>query len=268
MYKKRAVRRYRKRTNKSKVKTTPKVSLAVKKYVKSSLHRQIENKLYEIQWSQALGGYSNSNTLYAFPLTPYTGGISISQGVTSSSRTGNQIKPRALIWNFVLTNQAYSAATNPSPQPCIVEIFICSLKGEQSALPNSLDITSLFQLNNAAVPPTGSVYDLTQPVNKDYFQCYQRMRFKLGFANNGGTGTLPNLQSFSNNDYKLLVNKRLNLFKHCPKTMVFPDASTTPTSRCVFALINVMPSIGNTAFSSAVQPLRLDSTIHFEYEDA
>lgn len=266
MYKRKAFRRYRKRTTK-KV-TKPKVSLAVKKYVKSSLHRQIENKLYEIQWSQALGGYANSNTLYAFPLTPYTGGLSISQGVTSSSRTGNQIKPRSLIWNFCLTNQSYNATTNPSPQPCIVEIFICSLKGEASAMPNSIDITSLFQLNNAAVPPTGSVYDLTQPVNKDYFICYKRMRFKVGFAISGGTGSVANLQSFSNNDFKLLVNHKANLFKHCPKTMVFPDASTTPTSRCLFALINVMPAIGNTAFAGTVQPLRLDSTIHFEYEDA
>lgn len=267
-YKKRALpRRYRKRS-KAKMSRKPKVSLAVKRYVKSTLHKNIENKLYEIQWSQNLGGYSSSATMYAFPLTPYTGGINIAQGVTQGARIGNIIKLRKLVWNFCVSPNTYNATSNPSPQPCYVEVFICSLKGENGVIPNSTDITSFFQLNNNAVPPSGSLYDLTQQVNNDYFICHKRMRIKIGFANYGGTGTNAGLQSFSNNDYSLTVLKKLNVTKYCPKTITFPDATATPSSRCVFALINVMPSIGNTAFSAGVTPIRIDGQIHMEYEDA
>jgi len=67
------------------------LTLAVKKFVKSTIHKQIENKQTLIQWSQSLGGYTASNTLYAFPLTPYSGYMPLAQGVNSQSRIGNLV---------------------------------------------------------------------------------------------------------------------------------------------------------------------------------
>lgn len=244
------------------------VSLAVKKYVKSTIHRQIENKSYQVGWSQDLGGYASSATLFAYPMTPYTGGMNITQGVTQSTRIGNQIKLRKLRFNFVLSSRTYNVANNPSPQPCEIEMMFCSLKPANGELPTAVDIQNLYQLNASSIAPSGFIYDFTQKVNTDLFHIYKRMRFKLGYSAAGGTGVNANAQSFANNDFKLNVVRNLDLTKYAPKTITYNDNASSPTSRCLFVLINVLPTIGGTAFAAGVFPARIDSTVYCDYEDA
>lgn len=251
-----------------KSKTSKILTPAVKQYIKSTIHKNMENKEQLVQWSQSMGGYNSSNTLYAFPLTPYTGGISITQGVTQGTRVGNQIRPRKLMWNFVLTQLRYNAATNPAPQPLNVEIYICSLKSAIGELPQAFDINAFFQLGATSVAPSGQVLDATLNVNKDVFQLHRRLRYKLGFANYGGTGTTPDFQSYSNNEYKLAIFQKLDLTKYCPKVIDYNDSSTTPTSKCVFALVNVLPATGASSFGAGILPMRIDGHVHLIYEDA
>lgn len=244
------------------------VSVAVKRYVKSTIHKQIENKSYQIQWSQNLGSYNNSNTLFAFPLTPYAGGLNILQGITQSTRIGNQIKPRKLIWDFILSNKAYDAVSNPSPQPMELQLIIASLKQCPGELPSPTDVSYLYQLNASAIAPSGNISDLTQKFNTDVFNIHKVYNFKLGYSTSSGTGTLANYQAFANNDFKLNIRRRINLMKYCPKNIVYNDNASTPTSRCVFAMWNLMPCIAGSTFASSVLPARLDSTISIDYEDA
>jgi len=63
MFKKRNYRkRVSKRTARSVVgRKRSSVSVAVKKYVKSRIHAQIENKGYQVQWSQNIVGFAANN---------------------------------------------------------------------------------------------------------------------------------------------------------------------------------------------------------------
>jgi len=167
-----------------------------------------------------------------------------------------------------MSPRPYDVATNPSPQPLEIEVFICSMKQCSGELPTATDVANLFQLNATATAPSGQLTDLTQDVNTDVFHCYKRLKFKLGYSSSSGTGANAGNQSFNNNDFKLNIIRSLNLMKYCPKTVTYNDSAVTPTSRCLFAMINVVPSVGGTAFSSAVFPCRLDSTISINYEDA
>lgn len=244
------------------------VSGPVKAYVKKAIHRQIENKSYQVQWSQTMGGYNSSNTLYVFPLTPYVGGLNIGQGVTQSTRVGNKIRAMKLGWNFILSLRPYDVATNPAPQPCEAQLMICSLQAAKGELPTSTDIANLYQSNASSIAPSGQLIDLTQKLNTDLFQIHKVMRFKIGFSSNSGTGSNAAYQSYNNNDYKINVERRLNLTKYCPKIITWNDNIATPTSRCVFALWNIVPSTGGTSFGAGVTPVRLDSTVIIDYEDA
>lgn len=246
----------------------PRVSLAVKKYVKSTIHKNIENKSYQVGYSASLGGYNTNNTLYAFPLTPYTGGVNITQGVTQSTRIGNQVKPRKLLWDFVLSPRPYDAANNVAPQPLEVEMIICSLRPANGEMPTSTDVANFYQLNNSSIAPSGQLYDMTQKINTDLFHVYKRMHFKLGFANSGGTGVNAAYQSFANNDYKMNIHRKINVTKYCPKVITWNDNVVSPTSRCVFVLFNVLPSVGGSAFAAGQAPLRIDSTLSLDFEDA
>jgi len=241
---------------------------ALKSYVSKAIHRNVENKGYQVQWSQSLGGYAGNNLLYAFPLTPYSGGLNISQGVTQSTRIGNQIKPRKLMWNMILSPLFYNVSTNSNPQPLEIEIYICSMKKCIGELPTATDVSNLFQSNASSIAPTGSLIDLTQDINKDLFTLHKRFRHKLGFASFDGTGVNAAAQSYNNNDFKLNVVRKINLTKYCPKTITYNDGSVSPTSRCVFAMINISPSIGGTQFAGSQFVARLDSTISLQYEDA
>lgn len=243
------------------------VSKSVKEYINKAIHRNVENKEQLVQWSQVMGGYASSNTLYAFPMTPYIGGISITQGVTQGTRVGNQIKPRSLHWNFVLTQRPYDAASNPAPQPINIEIYICSLKAVNE-LPTNFDINTLYQYGATSLAPSGQVVDTTLNINKDIFTCHRRLRYKLGWATSGGTGTNAGYQAYTNNDYKLGIFEKLDLTKYCPKTIDYNDNSNVPTSKCVFALVNIMPATGGTAFGAGITPVRMDGHVHLIYEDA
>lgn len=241
---------------------------AIKSYVSKTIHRNLENKSYQIQWSQQLGGFANNNLLYAFPLTPYSGGLNISQGVTQSTRVGNKIRPRRLMWNMMFSPTAYNATTNSAPQPLEIEVYLCSMKKCPGELPLQTDIANFYQSNASSIAPTGSLIDFTQEVNSDMFNCHKRLRFKIGFASFNGTGLNVGIQSFNNNDFKINIHRKINIMKYCPKVVTYNDSAVSPTSRCVFALVNVSPCIGGTQFSAGQLPLRLDSTISLEYEDA
>lgn len=247
---------------------TKMVSKAVKSYVSKAIHRNIENKSYQVGYSADLGSYNSNNILYATALTPYVGGLSVTQGVTQSTRIGNQIKLRKLRFNFVLSARTYNAGNNPSPQPCDIEMMICSLKSASGEMPTNIDIANLYQLNASSIPPSGFIYDMTQKVNTDLFHVYKRMRFKVGYSTAGGTGINAGAQSFANNDYKLNIIRNLDITKYAPKTITYNDNSQTPTSRCLFVLFNVMPTVGGSTFAAGVYPVRIDSTIFIDYEDA
>jgi len=263
---------YRKRRSVKRSKYSPRrssVSVAVKKYVNRTIHSNIENKCAQVQWSQSLGGATGSSTLYAFPMTPYAGYMSISPTVLQNGRVGNTIKTRKLTFNFVMSPLQYNATTNPYPTPLEVQMIFGYAKDDSAVIPTPTDITNLFQAGSSSSAPTGLLTDLCLDFNKDAWHISKVMKFKLGYGSfNASPGGQANLGYTTNNDFKLNVVKRINLTKYCPKTIKFNDSTTLPQNKGLFCMINVLNALGNSVIPVNQLVCRIDGYVNYEYEDA
>lgn len=244
------------------------VSSSVKEYVQKTIHREIENKGYQLQYTASLYGVNGSSVLNAFPVCPYSGYMAISQGVGVNARSGNSIKTRSLMFKYVLRPLTYDATINSVPQPYEIQMIFCRVKNNPTSLPVSAEVNQLFQLNNSSLGPQGTLEDLCIPFNKDYWEILKVVRHKIGYADNTGSGAQLTAQYFANNDFKLNVVGSVNLTKYYPKTVKFNDTTTTPTTKGIFLLINVIPAGSSAAIPAAQLPIRIHSYIDYQYEDA
>ena len=95
---------YKKRVYKKKIHVKkPVVSLAVKKYVKKELHKELENKSVFFEITSFVGSWVGDITMKMTPLTPYTGYMQIPQGVGEGNRIGNTIRTRKVMLRYVIT---------------------------------------------------------------------------------------------------------------------------------------------------------------------
>nr|UOF82259.1 capsid protein [Cressdnaviricota sp.] len=243
------------------------VSATVKKYVKSQIHKNVENKVMNVAVAGAFGNILQSPTMNVFPMTPYTGYLVISQGVTANARLGNQVTTRRVMLNYCLVPKPYDATTNPLCRPQEVDMFLGYVKATPSTLPNATDFNNLFQVGSTSLGPQGELPDLIADINKDYWHISKRWRHKVGYADVTGTGAAAGSQYYANNDFKFNVVRKLNITKYCPKTLLFNDSANTPTSRGLFFFYQCVSATG------AVQPvttlaLDIDYWLTYEYEDA
>lgn len=260
----RIVRRRVKRSNKG-------VSLAVKKYVKTSIHKNVENKIVNINSGDNFGNVNNTPALSAYPMMPYSGYWTISQSVGQNGRIGNEITMRKVTLNYVLRPQIYNATSNPYVAPFHVDLFLGYIKRSPALIPSTGDIGLLFQNGNSAIAPAGNLNDLISDVNKDYWVIKKRWRHKIGCSNNQGTGsTAPasaQFQYFANNDFQLNVVKKMDITKLLPtKKIRFNDSDAT-SQKNLFFFYQAVYADGSTS-TSAIEMAHIDFWIKFEYEDA
>jgi len=264
-------RNYRKRASKTRKSAVGRrgsaVSAGVKKYVKNQIHKNIENKSQTVNFSEDFGNFLQSTTMHAYPMTPYSGYMSIGAGVLQNNRIGNQIRTVKVMLNYVLRPNPYSALSNAGPAPVEVEMFLGHLKQFPSTLPTLTDFNNFYQVGNTSVAPTGNLNDLAQTVNKDYFVIKKNWRHKIGYANNAGTGANVAYQTFANNDFKLNIVKKLNITKMCPQLVQFNDSSPTATSRGLFLWYQGVSSAGNI-LANTQTPVHIDFWLEYVYEDA
>lgn len=237
MYRKRNYRkRVTRKTYKKRAvgKRSSSVSAGVKKYVKKELHKNIENKVMNVAVANAFGNILQNSNMNVFPMTPYTGYLVISQGITQNARIGNKVSTRRVMLNYCMVPKPYDATTNPLCRPQEIDMFLGYVKGTPSTLPVATDFNNLYQVGSTSLGPQGELPDLIADINTDYWVIKKRWRHKLGYADVTGTGASPGSQYYANNDFKFNVVKKLNITKFCPKTLVWNDASNTPTSRGLF----------------------------------
>ena len=243
------------------------VTVAVKNYVKRTIHSQIENKCTQINAGSGFGGVAESPDLSAYPMCPLSGYWSISQGVGQSSRIGNIIKARKVYLNYILTPRGYDATFNPSPQPMEIQLFLGYVKNTPCFIPGTSDIAELFQAGNTTTPPGGTIRDLVAVTNKDYWVIKKKWTHKLGFSNYQGTGGSVGSQYTANNDFKMNHIRRLDITKFCPATYQFNDTNISPTSKNLFFMYQAIPALGG-AFGPTTVPANIEFWIDFHYEDA
>jgi len=244
-----------------------KVPLAIKTYVQKEIARDIENKSVQINGGANFGSYLEDLTLNAYPMLPYTGYWSVTQGVGAGNRIGNQIKTRKLMLNYVLFPLPYDATSNPNPIPCEVIMYLGYVKNTPAVLPGATDFTYFYQSGNSSVTPAGSLRDLIAVNNKDYWVIKKRWSHKIGFSNNQGTGGVANYQYQANNDFKLNVVRRLDITKLVPSTIIFNDTGSSPTTKNLFLMFEAVSSNG-LVLGAAFKTVTIDYWIDFEYEDA
>jgi len=243
------------------------VTKAVKRYVKRTFASQTENKRANINSAATFGNVAHNATLNAYPMLPYTGYWSIGQGVTQGTRIGNQVKVRKLMLNYVLRPMPYNATTNVVPQPTEVDLFLGYLNQNSGTLPVAADISNLFQSGAGVAAPVGTLRDLISSINADYWTIKKRWRHKIGYAAYGGTGTDAPSQSYTNNDFKLNVVKKLNITNLVNKNLKFNDATSSVQGKNLFFMFQAVASSGG-AFSATTTPCNIEFWIDLEYEDA
>ena len=246
---------------------TKPVSYAVKKYVKRALHTQVENKCVQINSGATFGNVLQDPEMNAFPMAPLSGFWSIAQGVGQGQRIGNQIRTRKAYLNYVLRPVRYDSVYNPFPQPSEVQLMLGYVKNTPAFAPAAPDIQLLFQNGGSTSAPVGSLRDIISVINTDYWVIKKRWTHKIGYAVASGTGTSPNNQSFSNNDFKLNVVKRIDITSYLPKLFQFNDNSISPTTKNLFLMFQAVSSDGGI-YSAAVTPTNIEFWVDYHFEDA
>jgi len=268
MFKKRNYRkRVAKKSRRAVGRKSSAVSVAVKKYVKNTIHDKIENKCVQIQFSLAFGTVLEDPGLGAFPMCPLSSYWTINQGVGQGARVGNVIKPRKVMLNYILRPMPYDLATNPNTYPTDIQLFLGYVKNTPSFVPIPGDFSYLFQNGSSSSGPVGNLRDNIAVINKDYWVIKKRWFHKIGYALNDGTGGVAGSQYFANNDYKMSVTKRLDITKYIPKTIHFNDAVATTNNRNLFFFFQAVAANGGVLPATTLST-HIDYWIDFEYEDA
>jgi hypothetical protein len=222
--------------------------------------------------------YSTSVSLFAatgtswgvadlFPVSPYPGYVSIVQGVGQGDRIGNRIKTRRVILSYAIYPNPYHATTNPTPTPQEVDIYILADKNLASMPTTVGALATVYNTGDTSTGPTGSLVDLTRPINTDDFVVMRRIRHKVGFqafvANPGGVATWGYASS---SDFSLNVINKVDITSCVPKNITYNDTTTIPTSQIVYVYMQAVNADGSTQ-AAAILPLTMVYTIQFDYTD-
>jgi len=243
------------------------VSSCVKKYVNKALHKNIENKAQSYTTGYSIGSYANSNSLYARPITPGAGFLSIVQGTGQGDRIGNKVKVMKAMFRYVINANPYDASSNSIPIPMEVQMIFGFVKQLPNTTPSSANVSQLFQSGSTALAPVGDLRDLIQPYNTDYWTIKKVIKHKIGTSINDGTGGLANRAYLANNDYSFNVCRSIDITSIYPKNLIFADNSTGPQNNSLYFMCQAVAADG-TVQTTFNLPTRINWTIDISYEDA
>lgn len=255
------------------------VTKAVKRFVKTSFHRMIENKRMTTEFTKNLfnisAGVPGFQPNCIIPLCPNaaTGGIyTIPQGVGQQQRIGNQVSVKKAYLRGILVPSVYNAVSNPTPAPLNVKMWIISFKRnvlQQTQADCYQTVANTFFANgNTSIGLLGTLYDLVTPHNKDVVNVHYQRTFKLGYASYAGmTGGSSVTDPKTDNDYKLNHKFTLDITKYLPKRMYFNDTDNGTTSKQVYAVFEAVYYNG-TNMTGATSPCGFIGGIDLHYQDS
>lgn len=244
-----------------------KVTKSVKKFVRSQINRNIENKCVQINSGYSFGNVTESPDLNAYPMCPLNTFWTISLGTGQGARVGNQVTTRKVMLNYILRPTSYDATTNPIPQPSIVQLMLGYVKLTPGTLPVAADVNNLFQSGSSVAAPNGSLRDIISVINKDYWVIKKRWTHKIGYAENSATGASGSDANFANNDYKYSAIKRLDITKFVPKVLHFNDSNASTLTKNLFFMVQAVSAAGGIYGSNRL-PVNIEFWIDYHYQDA
>lgn len=268
-------RKYKKSGTRKATKRTAGLTKTVKRYVKSAIHKQLENKKFTLEGSSSLSHPSNAinfqsgNMLQFTPSVAVNSDYTIPQSLGQGGRTGNVIQLRKAMFRYVMYPLPYNVTTNPNPKNMMVNIWIFSIK---RGIPAST-VADAWNVFNGTIFANGSsnngtvnnLFDLVSVPNNEVIQSHYRRTVKLGPAEYYLPGATT--VNYNNNDYKYNCMGKINITKYLPKRIVFNDTDNNSTSKQVFCIICPYAADGTTTPSTTFSA-GMFYGIDIEYEDA
>lgn len=248
-------------------------SMAVKAIVNRTINRLTETKIARYNFNGDIAYYNG--TIFAsgaaiFPISPYSGYLSIAQGSGQGDRIGNSIRPYSVKLRMTFQPQPYDATFNPVPKPHIIRMVVFKSKQYggatlQTSLPN------FFNVGNSSAAPVTSLADTVNPINTDLYHVYVDQLIKLGCADNTGTGAQAGYQYNANNDYQLNPCMEIDITRFLPKKITFNDTSALALSDTepLYCTFLACPATGQTPTAGNAQtPCFVWGCLDFKFKDA
>lgn len=260
-------RTYRKKSKKSTYRRKAS-STALITTIKRVVNHTRELKTF--QWGYQhlpLYSYSTGSNFAAnnvIPLIPTSTSTPLIQGIGNSDRIGNEIRIKKATLKLTLYPTNYDATLNPQPEPFDVRLIILHAKNN----PTNLIVSStFFDQNNSTSSPQDDLQDQLSNINKDVYVVNRDKHYKIGSAINSASGVNQAWQHFANNDYKRNQMITLDVTNALPKSIVWDDTDTTPTSFQPNAVILISKANG-VGLSADIEPIKYFMEMTIQYYDA
>lgn len=240
--------------------------------VRKELDKMAEVKQVAYTWNQigsgGLANYSTGSGVWGvnniIPFFPHTSYLSIPQGTGQGARVGNSVRTHSFIYEGVLYPNQYNATYNPTPIPQEVMFVLLSRKDTGDTLLTTL--TALYQTGSTTVNPDGTLMDIIRDFNRDLYNIHYKRVFKIGAAENTGTGAVAGFQNYATNDFAYNRKFKMDLTKYIDKVVRYNDASNTQTSAKNY-IFGVWMTCDADGTGATHQPTCLTSNLIYKFID-
>lgn len=261
MYKRRAPKRTYKRRPAAK-------RSSLKRLVRREIVKQAEPKTQQnfVLQHDILPSNAAAFDTQLLPLTPDAIGLLIAQGSAQGQRVGNRVRIKSLTFKGVIHPLAYNATTNPTPCPVQVNIWLFYDKTNPTVVPTPKLNGDFLQFGNTTSGLQNDLMDTVAPVNTDRYRVFAKRTYKIGYAENTGTGAIPAQGNLANNDFKLNQTFSFDLTKFAPKIVRWRDAVSNPSSRGVYMMAQAIYANGVNMASTTI-PAAMSYIQSIDYVD-
>ena len=248
------------KTMKNRKMAKPKVSKAVKTYVKKAIHTSQENKLW-VRYATAdtittAGAGSNPEfiNLVPYPSQSTTG--------TQFQRIGNKIKVVKAFIRGHVSLKPYSSTLNPKVGPIMIKMWLVRNKSI-----NSGDIsltscsTNFFEAQTTFTGFQGNLLDMELTNNKEDWIVYKTKTFELG-TTGINTSVNPGIAVDNSNYIRPFY---FSYGKHLRKQLNYDVNGNAPTNTNLFLITQAVYADGS---STAVDAAQYTYALRCEFEDA
>lgn len=250
----------RKRYARRKAATTRKtVSPSLKKYIKRTIHRNMENKFlttYAANQGLTIGGSAQVPYFISLPPCP-------TQSVNVQGRVGNEITVvKSQIRGYV-NILPYNATTNPLLSPFYVKMWVCSRKKTNQLItgqPVIADFNNFFQAGATSLGFQSNILDTLFYNNKDYWNIYATKTLRLEFQSSiAGTNAVLSPSGYTTQHFSFNLEKHLGRLK-------FNDSSVQPVNKELYLVFQTVSADGT---STTLGPTcEMHYVMEHQYEDA
>lgn len=248
----------------------PYIAKVVKRTMKSMAEVKQTRILYTKSDNTGLSPYNSSNWSLdngLFALSPVQNRIEIPQGDGEGNRIGNRVTTKSSYLTGCFYPTAYDTVFNPTPRPQDVMVIIYKIIGGGSTITSTL--STLFQNGNTASGPTSSLIDTTLPINTDKYKIFYKKIFKIGSADNTGSGSATANQFYANNDYKRNQRFYIPLTKFMDKVYKYDNSNLSANNNMLYMAVLPMNCDGSQpAAGNLLRTVSMIMTQVYKYTDA